>query len=189
VIAQWRAACRRCPVPLQHAGVARKRRASRFSPAADANADGNPNSDRAGNEPRNSLQARCAVNLRIARDVHSAAGRVELTPTSSRVQPTNVKDLNTNYGGIDLALPRTRSSVRHGARGLQPAPVQLARACGSDVGPGARFPGAAAHWRAASSCSRFRPPPAAAGGQRTARFRVRAGAVGDGRIPIAVTRC
>lgn len=75
----------------------------------DVNGDGNPNSDRPGNEPRNSLEGPgyAAVNLRVSREVPlSGRARLELTADFFNLfNRVNVKDLNTNYGGIDLSVP------------------------------------------------------------------------------------
>jgi outer membrane receptor protein involved in Fe transport len=75
----------------------------------DVNGDGNPNSDRPGNEPRNSLEGPgyAAVNLRIGREFALAGHtRVELTADMFNLfNRVNVRDLNTNYGGMDLSVP------------------------------------------------------------------------------------
>jgi len=76
---------------------------------ADANADGNPNSDRPSFEPRNSYEGPgyAAVDLRIGREF-AVGGRVRLDLNAdffNLFNRTNVKDVNTVWGGIDINTP------------------------------------------------------------------------------------
>jgi carboxypeptidase family protein/TonB-dependent receptor-like protein len=75
----------------------------------DANGDGNPTSDRPGLLGRNTLQGPgyATVDLRLAREI-ALSGRLKgelAIDVYNLLNRTNVRDLNTNYGGIDLNLP------------------------------------------------------------------------------------
>ena len=76
---------------------------------ADANADGNPNTDRPGTIGRNSYEGPgyASVDLRIAREF-AFNGRVRLDVTLdlfNLFNRTNVKDVNTVWGSIDFNSP------------------------------------------------------------------------------------
>jgi outer membrane receptor protein involved in Fe transport len=76
---------------------------------ADANGDGNPLSDRPGTLGRNTLEgpAYASFDLRIAREIH-VSERVSTEFSAdffNLFNRTNVTDLNTVYGGIDLNVP------------------------------------------------------------------------------------
>ena len=74
---------------------------------SDANGDGNPNSDRPGTLSRNSLEGPgfATWDVRIGRSLRfSDRWSAELTlDFFNLLNKTNIKDLNTVYGGIDLA--------------------------------------------------------------------------------------
>jgi hypothetical protein len=71
----------------------------------DANADGNPNSDRPGLIERNAYEGPgyASVDLRISRDFRvSGEVRLELiADVFNLFNRVNVKDINTVWGGID----------------------------------------------------------------------------------------
>jgi hypothetical protein len=75
----------------------------------DANQDGNPLSDRPGNLGRNTLKGPgfASLDLRVARPIR--LGERVLAEVSADLfnvtNRTNIKDLNTLYGGTDLSLP------------------------------------------------------------------------------------
>lgn len=76
---------------------------------ADANLDGNPLSDRPGSLGRNTLRGPTfySFDMRIAREVHlnervTAEFSADFFNLFNR---TNITDLNTVYGGINLAVP------------------------------------------------------------------------------------
>ena len=76
---------------------------------ADSNADGNPNSDRPSFEGRNSYEGPgyATVDLRVGRDF-ALGGRTRLEITAdffNLFNRTNVKDVNTVWGGIDINTP------------------------------------------------------------------------------------
>jgi outer membrane receptor protein involved in Fe transport len=76
---------------------------------ADSNADGNPNSDRPSFESRNSYEGPgyAAVDLRVGREF-SLGGRTRLDVSAdffNLFNRTNVKDVNTVWGGIDINTP------------------------------------------------------------------------------------
>jgi outer membrane receptor protein involved in Fe transport len=72
---------------------------------SDANADGNPNSDRIGQLPRNTLQGPTyrSVDLRVARELGlGSRARAEISLDVFNVfNRTNIRDLNTVWGSID----------------------------------------------------------------------------------------
>jgi hypothetical protein len=76
---------------------------------SDANGDGNPNSDRPGTLSRNSLEGPgfATWDVRVARSFGlNDRWRAELTlDFFNLLNKTNIKDLNTVYGGIDLTQP------------------------------------------------------------------------------------
>jgi outer membrane receptor protein involved in Fe transport len=76
---------------------------------SDANGDGNPLSDRPGTLGRNTLKGPsfASFDLRIARPVHLSERVVaEFSGDFFNLfNRTNITDLNTVYGGIDLGLP------------------------------------------------------------------------------------
>jgi hypothetical protein len=75
----------------------------------DANADGNPNSDRPGLIGRNAHEGPgyASVDIRIGRDIPvNSRARVELTLDAFNLfNRVNVKDVNTVWGGIDINVP------------------------------------------------------------------------------------
>jgi hypothetical protein len=76
---------------------------------ADANADGNPNSDRPSFVGRNSYEGPgyATVDLRIGREF-ALNGRARLDVSVdlfNLFNRTNVKDVNTVWGGIDINTP------------------------------------------------------------------------------------
>ena len=83
---------------------------------ADSNGDGNPNSDRPGRLGRNTLQGPgyASVDLRVARTVkfsERVSGELSLD-FFNLFNRTNIRDLNTVYGGIDLTAPPIASFNR-----------------------------------------------------------------------------
>ena len=76
---------------------------------SDANRDGNPLSDRPGNLGRNTLQGPgyASFDMRVARGFQIRERlRADLSGDLFNVfNRTNIKDLNTLYGGTDLSLP------------------------------------------------------------------------------------
>jgi outer membrane receptor for ferrienterochelin and colicin len=76
---------------------------------SDANRDGNPLSDRPGNLGRNSLEGPgyASFDMRVARALQLRERlRAEFSGDLFNVfNRTNIKDLNTLYGGTDLSLP------------------------------------------------------------------------------------
>lgn len=76
---------------------------------SDANRDGNPLSDRPGNLGRNSLQGPdyASFDMRVARGFRLRERvRAELSGDMFNLfNRTNIKDLNTLYGGTDISLP------------------------------------------------------------------------------------
>ena len=76
---------------------------------SDANRDGNPLSDRPGNLGRNSLKGPgyASLDLRVGRAFQLKERlRAELSGDMfNLLNRTNIKDLNTLYGGTDLSLP------------------------------------------------------------------------------------
>jgi hypothetical protein len=76
---------------------------------SDANRDGNPLSDRPGNLGRNTLKGPgyASLDMRVARVFQLKEHlRAELSGDMFNVfNRTNIKDLNTLYGGTDLSLP------------------------------------------------------------------------------------
>lgn len=76
---------------------------------SDVNGDGNPNSDRPGDLGRNSLEGPgfATWDLRVGRSMHlNDRWSAELTLDFFNIlNTTNIKDLNTVYGGIDLTQP------------------------------------------------------------------------------------
>jgi hypothetical protein len=76
---------------------------------SDANRDGNPLSDRPGNLGRNSLEGPgyASYDMRVARPIQFGEHvRLELSGDLFNVfNRTNIKDLNTLYGGTNLSLP------------------------------------------------------------------------------------
>jgi hypothetical protein len=77
------------------------RRFTQFA-GRDANGDGNPNSDRVGLEPRNTIQgpSYASVDVRLAREfpVGSRARAEVSADVFNLFNRENVKDLNTNFG-------------------------------------------------------------------------------------------
>ena len=75
----------------------------------DANSDGNPLSDRPSNLGRNSLTGPgyASFDMRVARTIHIKERlRAELSGDMFNLfNRTNIKDLNTLYGGTDITLP------------------------------------------------------------------------------------
>ena len=75
----------------------------------DANQDGNPNTDRPSFEGRNSYEGPgyAAVDLRIAREFAlKGAARLEVSADFFNLfNRTNIKDVNTVWGGIDINTP------------------------------------------------------------------------------------
>ena len=76
---------------------------------SDANGDGNPLSDRPGLLGRNTLKGPsfASFDLRISREVHlNEDVTVEFSADFFNLfNRTNITDLNTVYGGINLAVP------------------------------------------------------------------------------------
>jgi hypothetical protein len=76
---------------------------------SDANRDGNPLSDRPGNLGRNSMQGPgfASLDMRVARPIRIRERlRAEVSADLFNViNRSNIKDLNTLYGGTDLTLP------------------------------------------------------------------------------------
>jgi outer membrane receptor protein involved in Fe transport len=76
---------------------------------ADSNADGNPNTDRPCCVGRNSYEGPgyASVDLRIAREFAiNGRARVDVSVDLFNLfNRTNVKDVNTVWGGIDIAVP------------------------------------------------------------------------------------
>jgi outer membrane receptor protein involved in Fe transport len=76
---------------------------------SDANADGNPNTDRPCCVGRNSFEGPgyASVDLRIAREfVLNGRARLDITlDLFNLFNRTNVKDVNTVWGGIDINVP------------------------------------------------------------------------------------
>jgi outer membrane receptor protein involved in Fe transport len=76
---------------------------------SDANADGNPNTDRPSSIGRNSYEGPgyASVDLRIGRDFAlNTRARLELTVDFFNLfNRVNVKDVNTVWGGIDINVP------------------------------------------------------------------------------------
>lgn len=75
----------------------------------DANADGNPNTDRPGSIGRNSYQgpSYATVDMRVAREIPiGERARVEVSvDVFNLLNRVNVKDVNTVWGGIDYNSP------------------------------------------------------------------------------------
>jgi hypothetical protein len=76
---------------------------------SDANMDGNPNTDRPSSIGRNSYEGPgyAAVDIRIARDfVLRGSTRLEVSADLFNLfNRTNIKDVNTVWGGIDINTP------------------------------------------------------------------------------------
>jgi len=76
---------------------------------SDANRDGNPLSDRPSNLGRNTLTGPgyASFDVRVARTIHIKERlRAELSGDMFNMfNRTNIKDLNTLYGGTDITLP------------------------------------------------------------------------------------
>ena len=93
---------------------------------SDANADGNPNTDRPSMIGRNSYEGPgyASVDLRVGREFAvNGRARVDLSLDFFNLfNRVNVKDVNTVWGGIDINVPPAAAvRVRHAARRLQPA--------------------------------------------------------------------